>query len=38
MTIKDIGFVVIFVILAVVLSLLLAALYGMHDHEYFAEY
>lgn len=38
MTIKDIGFVVIFVILAVVLSLLFAALYGMHDHEYFAEY
>lgn len=38
MTIKDIGFVVIFVILAVVLSFLFAALYGMHEHEYFAEY
>ena len=28
----------LFYVLAVVLSLLFAALYGMHDHEYFAEY
>ncbi len=38
MTIKDIGFVVVFVSLAVVLSILFAAVYGMHEHEYFAQY
>ena len=38
MTIKDIGFVVLFVSLAVVLSILFAAVYGMREHEYFAEY
>lgn len=38
MTINDIGFVVVFVSLAVVLSILFAAVYGMRDHEYFAEY
>ena len=38
MTIKDIGFVVVFVSLAVVLSILFAAVYGMREHEYFAEY
>ena len=38
MTINDVGFVVMFVILAVVLSILFVALYGMHEHEYFAEY
>lgn len=37
-TIKDIGFVVVFVALAVVLSILFAAVYGMREHEYFAEY
>ena len=38
MTIKDIGFVVVFVSLAVVLSILFAAVYGMREHEYFSEY
>lgn len=38
MTIKDIGFVVVFVSLAVVLSILFAAVYGMREHEYFAQY
>lgn len=38
MTIKDIGSVIIFVVLAFILSILFAALYGMRDHEYFAEY
>lgn len=38
MTIKDIGFVVVFVSLAVVLSILFAAVYGMYEHEYFAQY
>lgn len=38
MTIKDIGFVVVFVSLAVVLSILFAAVYGMREHEYFTEY
>lgn len=38
MTIKDIEFVVVFVSLAVVLSILFAAVYGMREHEYFAEY
>ena len=38
MTIKDIGFVVVFVSLAVVLSILFAAVYGLREHEYFAEY
>ena len=38
MTIKDIGFVVVFVSLSVVLSILFAAVYGMREHEYFAEY
>ena len=38
MTIKDIGFVVVFVSFAVVLSILFAAVYGMREHEYFAQY
>ncbi len=38
MTIKDIGFVVVFVSLAVVLSILFAAVYGMREHKYFAQY
>ena len=38
MTIKDIGFVVVFVSFAVVLSILFAAVYGMREHEYFAHY
>ena len=38
MTIKDIGFVVVFVSLAVVLSILFAAVYGIREHEYFSEY
>lgn len=38
MTIKDIGSVIIFVVLAFILSILFAALYGMRDHEYFSEY
>ncbi len=38
MTIKDIGFIVVFVLLAIVLSILFAAVYGMREHEYFAEY
>lgn len=37
-TIKDIGFVVVFVSFAVVLSILFAAVYGMREHEYFAQY
>ncbi|MBS5489457.1 MAG: hypothetical protein KHX32_05475 [Clostridiales bacterium] len=38
MTIKDIGFVVVFVSLAVVLSILFAAVYDMREHKYFAQY
>ena len=38
MTIKDIGFVVIFAIPAIILSILIAAVYGMREHEYFPEY
>lgn len=38
MTIKDIGFIVVFVSFAVVLSILFAAVYGMREHEYFAQY
>ena len=38
MTIKDIGFVIIFAIPAVILSILIAAVYGMREHEYFSEY
>ena len=38
MTIKDIGFVVVFVSFAVVLSILFAAVYGMREHEYLAQY
>ena len=38
MTIKDIGFVVVFVSFAVVLSILFAAVYGMRELEYFAQY
>ena len=38
MTIKDIGFVVVFVSFAVVLSILFAVVYGMREHEYFAQY
>lgn len=38
MTIKDIGFVVVFVSFAVVLSILFAAVYGMREHKYFAQY